>query len=379
MSGIAGVIHLDGPPVAAAGLEAMLAEMARRGPDRRQLLCQGTAGFGHALLATTPEARIESQPWQHPESGCVVVADSRLDNRAELARQLDLSGRPIDKIGDGELLHAAWQRWGDGCADRLRGDFAFALWNPRQLELFVARDPMGVRPFAFHYEPGRRFVFGSTAEVVRAQGDVPRALNPHRIADALLGETEGIDATCTFYTAIQRLPPAHWLRLRAGQLSLQRYWRPVGDRPASLPRSEGEWIEAQRAQLDQSVRRRLRGDRPVGSMLSGGLDSSSVVALAAAARDSAGHAPFPVFSAVNSTDAGCAETRSIRAVVAHVRCAPTLVDLPGFEQSTGLAKTWWNEAGEPFDGGLSLVAAVYAAAAAQGVTSLMDGVPADNL
>lgn len=378
MSGIAGVVRFEGATTQAE-LAAMLLAMVRRGPDRQQMLCEDNAGFGQVLLATTPEALVERQPWRHPDSGCIVVSDSRLDNRPQLLRDLGIT-RPVDEVGDGELLHAAWQRWGENCADRLRGDFAFALWNPRQQELFIARDPMGVRPFLFHHDPGRLFVFASSADAVLAQGQVPRDLDEGRIADALIGETEGIDQTCTFHTAVQRLPPAHWMRLRDGVLHQQRYWRPIGDdRPAGLPRTEAEWIEAQREQLDRAVRLRMRSHRPVGSMLSGGLDSSSVVALASAACENEGQAPFPVFSATNSADPDCLETRHIRAVIDHVRCAPTLVDLPEFEHSTDCRSDWWRLAGEPFDGGISLVASLYQDAAAKGVPSLMDGVPADNL
>lgn len=377
MSGIAGVVRLGGT-VADVELEAMLRPMAARGPDRQSLVCEGEVGFGQALLATTPEAQVERQPWRHPDSGCIVVSDSRLDNRPQLLRDLCID-RPADEVGDGELLHAAWQRWREDCVDRLRGDFAFALWNPAQRELFMARDPMGVRPFAFHSSPGL-FVFGSVAEVVVAQGDVPRDLDEGRIADALIGETEGIDQSCTFYLAVERLPPAHWMRLRDGRLVRQRYWQPVSeDRPAGLPRDEREWIEAQREQLDRAVRLRLRSHRPVGSMLSGGLDSSSVVALAAIHHEWTGALPFQVFSAINSSDPDCAETRAIRTVVSHTRCAATLVDLPEFEHAHTRARRLWQEAGEPFDAPMSLVAALYEAAAGNGVASLMDGVPADNL
>ena len=109
---------------------------------------------------------------------------------------------PAHDIGDGELLHAAWQRWGTQCADRLRGDFAFVIWNPRHQTLYAARDPMGVRPFVFHFVAGKLFVFGSTVEAVLAQGDVPAQMDEGRIADALFAETEGIDLSTTFYRAV---------------------------------------------------------------------------------------------------------------------------------------------------------------------------------
>lgn len=376
MSGIAGVIRLDGIAMPEP-LEAMLRPMRRRGPDRQAVACIGQAGFAHALLATTPEAVVEAQPWRHPESGCLLVADSRLDNRTDLLRMLDIN-RHADDVGDCELLHAAWQRWGEDCADRLRGDFAFALWHPGRRELYAARDVMGVRPFAFHFAPGRLFAFGSTTEVVMAQGEVPTALDEGRIADALIAETEGIDAVCTFYKAVRRLPPAHWLRLREGRIEQRRYWQPVGKAaPSDLPRNEAEWIEAQRAHLNHAVRLRLRSNRRVGAMLSGGLDSSAVVALAA--RTHAGAKLFPVFPAIDSGHADCAETRHIHAVTAHVPCMPTWVDLATFQQAPMTTPDWWDAGLEPFDGGMTMIGELYRAASNAGTICVLDGVPADNL
>lgn len=374
MSGIAGVVHLDGAPATRTELDAMAERMVRRGPDRQAVLAAGSAGFVHALLATTPESACEVQPWQAPD-GCIVVADSRLDNRAELLRALGID-RHVDQIGDGELLHAAWCRWGTGLADRLRGDFALAVWSPSAQSLYLARDALGVRPLAWHYAAGQRLVFGSQADVVLAQGQVPPDLDEGRIADALLITTEGIDATSTFYRAIRRLPAAHWLLLRNGKVQSERYWFPVRDRPAGLPDNtdSAAWAEAQRDYLTRAVHRRQRSQRPVGAMLSGGLDSSSVVAIGARRA----HA-LPVFAATNPSDADCLETQAIRAVLANRNVDLHEVDLPSFASSDDASLGWWRQAGEPFDATMSLTAALYQAAARAGVASVMDGVPADNL
>lgn len=377
MSGITGQVLFNGEPMQSAGMARMLATLRRRGPDRQTIRYSTNAGFAQALLATTPEALIDPQPWVHPDSQCIVVSDSRLDARPRLLRELGID-RPADDVGDGELLHAAWQRWGTQCADKLRGDFAFALWDPRQQTLYCARDPMGVRPFVFHFVARERFVFGSTVEAVLAQGSVPAEADEGRIADALVGETEGIDQTTTFFRAVQRLPPASWLIVKStGEFVQRRYWWPISGRPEGLPRSTGEWVEAQKEQLERAVRSRLRSNRTVGSMLSGGLDSSSIVALASETCKTEGLPPLPVFSATNNQDPDCAETRSIHTMVSQRHCKATFVDLstmPSMQQ-----EGWWELCDEPFDGTITLASQLYRAASLQGVVCLMDGVPADNL
>jgi asparagine synthase (glutamine-hydrolysing) len=133
-----------------------------------------------------------------------VVSDSRLDNRPELMRTLNLRAAEADEVGDGELLHAAYQRWGEGCAEQLLGDFAFAVFDPRESRVLCARDVMGVRPFYYHHAPHRLFALASEADALLSHAEVPADLNHGRIADALVGELEGIDRTSTFYAAMTR-------------------------------------------------------------------------------------------------------------------------------------------------------------------------------
>ncbi len=378
MSAIAGIIRLDGAPVVPGEIEATLAAMARRGPDRRGSWHRDNAALGQALLGTTPEAICERQPWEHPVSGAVVVSDSRLDNRPQLLAELGFAGRDPDTIGDGELLHAAFARWGEDCAAHLLGDFSFVLWDPRKRTLFAARDVMGVRPFYYHYSPGRLFAFASEADALLEVRGVPPELDEGRIADALVQQLEGIDRTSTFYAAIRRLPPANTLTVSVERLDTREYWAPMADVPSGLPTTESEWIEGLRERLTTAVTRRLRSSGRVGSMLSGGLDSSSVVAIACEQLESSGTGPLATFSAV-STLPGCPETRAIDSMLAHFGCDASRVSVDDAGDLLDSIAAGWPTMGEPFDAGMTLVDCQYLSAARRGVRVVLDGIDADNL
>ena len=350
--------------------------MRRRGPDGCGAWSSERVGLGQVSLVTTPEAAIETQPWRHPESGCVIVSDSRLDNRPELLRELGLLHSP-DKLGDCELFHAAYQKWGEDCALHLLGDFAVAIWDPAKQRLFCARDVAGVRPFYYHLGD-KIFAFASETGSLLTLENVPATVDEGRIADALVGELEGLDDTSSFYVAITRLPPAHTLLFENGRARTRRYWHPLQTRPGGLPTSEEEWIEALLAQLTQAVRCRLRGSARVGSMLSGGVDSSSVVAIAASLLRAEAKPILPVFSGIASKGS-CVETAAINSAQEALGLEATTTDVCALGGFPEVQRRFWNEMGEPFDGTMSLIGAQYHAAATNGVRAVMDGMPADNL
>lgn len=376
MSGIAGLIR-PGGTTDETELAGMLRAMVPRGPDRQAFACKDNAGFGQALLATTPEASCEIQPWTHRETGCVIVSDSRLDNRGQLLRDLGIA-RPADMVGDGELLHAAWQRWSDACADRLLGDFAFAIWDPRAQTLFCARDPMGVRPLLYYLRPGQLFAFASQTEALLALRQMPRDLDEGRIADVIVGGFEGYDKTSTFYRHIKRLPPGHTLLLHGGALQVRAYWSALSIPAPNTSLTENEWIEGLEQHLDAAVRSCLRGEIRAGSMLSGGLDSSAIVALANRQRAVAGLSSLPTFSAVSST-AGCAETAAATRMAALNPEHATLIDASKMPEMIAMVTAGWSGLGEPYDASVTLLDCQYIAAAEQGVRVMLDGIDADSL
>jgi asparagine synthase (glutamine-hydrolysing) len=208
MSGIFGLFNLDDAPVARAELQAMTAMLERRGPEGTDCWRDGSVGLGHTLLATTPEHLFGNLPFRHAETGCVITADARLDNRGELFRSLDLEEQ--DRcICDGELILLAYLKWGENSLDRLLGDFAFAIWDSRDLKFFCARDQFGMRPFDYHFSTDRCFVFASDPRAILVLPQVPYRINEGRIADFLVPELERIDFTSTFYEDIYRLHQSH--------------------------------------------------------------------------------------------------------------------------------------------------------------------------
>lgn len=278
MSGIVGILHLDGAPVDAALVERLAGSLAWRGPDAQRTWAAGNVGFGHTLLRTTFEAEHEIQPCTL-DGEVWITADARVDGREDLIRKLTGRGRhaSLDRP-DCELILQAYLAWGPECLEHLIGDFAFAIWDGRARRLFCARDHFGVKPFYYCWKNGR-LVFSNTLNCVRQHPDVSPRLNDLAIADFLLFDLNRNPATTSF-ADIQRLPAAHALTVRETGLSIERYWTlPVEDPVYYGDRRE--YVQRFRALLRQAVSDRVRTNR-VAIFMSGGLDSPG---LAAATRD----------------------------------------------------------------------------------------------
>ena len=273
MSGIAGVCLFQGGRVEARDVEMMLDSIAHRGPDRAGICGLGSAMFGHRMLLTTAESFNEKMPLIGRTGTILLTSDARIDNRDELIHQFGLFGRPVVEISDGELILRAFEKWGKASPEKLIGDFAFAVWDAQREEIFSARDPMGVRPF-YYYRFDDVFVFASEIKALLRFPRVPRRLNEEKVADyvALL---DG-DGETTFYRDICQLPAASGLLVTAAGMIKQRSWKPDPKHELSLSSTE-DYVEGLREVFGEAVRCRLRSTSPVASMLSGGLDSSSIV------------------------------------------------------------------------------------------------------
>ena len=379
MSGIAGIVRLDDAPINADNLQPMLHALHRSGPDAQGLWCDDRAGLVCASLHTTPESVKIKQPLTHHRS-VWITADARIDNRRELRRLLRANG--IDVSGDASdtnyILHA-YEVWDSACVNYLLGDFAFAIWDSVQQRLFCARDGFGVRTFCYTRTPAV-FVFGSEVRAILAHPQVTATPYMPRIADYLVQSLEGIDTTSTFYQDIYRLPPGHTLTVHDDKITLEQYWKLEPQPEIRYPYDE-DYIEAFLELFEEAVRCRLRAPSPtqVGSMLSGGLDSSSVVGMARDIYRKARLGPFKTFSAVApGMDEQEPETHHINAMIAQgnldaVRLQPS--DLPTY--TTDLSYLL-EHATDLFDHWMEIPQMMYIAAKHEGVKVVLTGIGGDE-
>ena len=279
MSGIFGLFNRNGRPVEPAALRSMGEAMDSWGPDGQRLWCRGPVGLGHLLLKNTPESASEVQPLESSESGVVLSAAARIDNREELGQQLGMSPTEISRSPDSGLILKSYERWGKECVDRLLGDWSFGLWDPRQQRLFLARDHCGISG-VYYYQDEHLFAFASSLKGLLALPQVPRRPNQMRLVRLVTVWMEGMNFGDTFYQDIQRLAAAHRVWVEPARSRLEEYWSLDNIPEIRLGRDE-EYAEAFLEMYGAAVHCRLRTDRKVGIFLSSGLDSGSVAALAA--------------------------------------------------------------------------------------------------
>ena len=275
MSAICGfVAGQDGPE---EDLAAMLETL--EGYGEASSVWSGWPGTGLALRSSPVIKRGRSSALhEDPQAGIALAADIRLDNRRELADALGVPPSEREELDDAAFVLRAFKRWGRDCPDRLLGDFAFAVFDARKRELFCARDPLGLRPL-FYALLGRRLVFASSIQGVLAAPGVPADIDETRIAALLLGKPADFPADGTFFPAVSKLEPGHSMAFANGRASFRRHWRPERV-PDVRPPSDEAAIEELLDLLDRAVRCRCVGG-PVGVEVSGGLDSTAIVALAA--------------------------------------------------------------------------------------------------
>lgn len=280
MCGISGELRLDGQIPDLRNINAMMAKLEKRGPDHGGSYSDGPLAFGHRRLSIIDLSYKSSQPMVDAELGLALVFNGTIYNYPELRAELKAKGYHFYSDGDTETILKAYAEWGEDAPKHLLGMFAFAIWDMNKKTLFLARDRMGIKPLYYTLDK-QAFRFASNTQALLATPNVDTRLDPLAIHN-LFTLHAVVPAPRTVLKGIRKLPPAHSLTLHVdGRQELKRYWNLVAKRPMES-RTEQEWIEAIHEALRVAVRRRNNiADVPVGVLLSGGLDSSLLVALLA--------------------------------------------------------------------------------------------------
>ncbi|MBV9867586.1 MAG: asparagine synthase (glutamine-hydrolyzing) [Abitibacteriaceae bacterium] len=273
MCGIVGILQLNNEPVQREALQRMNDAIRHRGPDDEGLWLHGTVGLAMRRLAIIDLA-CGHQPLANEDETVWIVFNGEIYNFPELRQELESKGHQFRTHSDTEAIVHAYEEWGEDCPKHLRGMFAFAIYDLKTETLFLARDRVGKKPLLYTVV-NNRLIFGSEFQALLTHTDVTRQPNLKAL-DTYLA-TFCIPAPMTGYEGIHKLPPAHSLTVRNGEIKLQRYWRL--DFTPKIRISEADAVAELLHRLEEAVRIRLMSEVPLGAFLSGGIDSSAVVAV----------------------------------------------------------------------------------------------------
>ena len=282
MCGITGIFENNGAPIDRAVLQRMNDAIAHRGPDGDEFHFEPGVGFGHRRLSIIDVAG-GGQPMFNEDRSVVIVFNGMIYNFGELRAELQALGHMFSNRCDTEVVIHAWESWGRDCLLRLHGFFAFALWDRNRGQLFMARDRLGKKPLYYARPPGGGIAFSSEMHAMRCVPGVKLAPDPRAVDDFFAYGY--VPDPGTIYAGVLKLPAGHSLLLeRAGRPAEPvRYWRAPSD---TQPTGEADAIAALTERLTEATRLRLTSDVPLGAFLSGGVDSSAVVATAARLKTS---------------------------------------------------------------------------------------------
>lgn len=281
MSGLAALFDRRGVGVDVSIVQTMIGAVPHRGLDGMAVRNWGSLALGHARLVVTPEDRHEQQPLVSPRTGCAIIADVRLDNRSALLGMLGGSKQTNAATGDAELLLCAYEAWGLDAFPRLLGDFAFIIWDPRQQRVICVRDSSGQRPLFYRLSPTE---LAAASEIQQLFQDprVPIAPNDEAIRERFIPLNmfrNEKDQAATYFAGVHNVPAGHFLVVDRATTRLERYWS-LGSVRELRYRSHDEYAAHFLDLFSDVIATRLRTDRPLGALLSGGLDSSAVVCTA---------------------------------------------------------------------------------------------------
>ena len=275
MCGIAGILRTDGSPAESADLRRMTSRLVHRGPDGDGLYVDGPVGLGHRRLSII-DLNGGAQPLANEDGTVHVTFNGEIYNFRELQRQLQSRGHVFRTSSDTEVLVHAWEQWGTDCVSHLRGMFAFAIWDANQQQLFLARDRVGIKPLLYSWQHGY-LAFASEMQALTVLPCFETAIDLQAIDQYL--HYQYIPAPFSIFRQVQKLQPGHTLLIDARNPKVSapvRYWQLNFAPDRTL--NERQWLDRIDAALDETIRTHLVSDVPFGAFLSGGIDSSTVVA-----------------------------------------------------------------------------------------------------
>ena len=290
MCGICGQLRFDGDTPSSESLDNMMNKLARRGPDSNGKWLEGTIGFGHQRLSIIDLSSSGSQPMIDSLLKLTLVFNGTIYNYKQLRSRLIGKGYSFFSSSDTEVIIKAYHYWGEDCVNYLDGMFAFAIWDKPSKKLFIARDRMGIKPLYYNLT-NKAFTFASNSQALLTQ-DLDKSVNPIALQQQL--SLHGVvPAPNTIINGIKKLKPGTYIVLsEKGDIKEQTYWHPSATRPEGNV-SEEDYIARTHELLTAAVTKRMAAsDVPIGVLLSGGLDSSLVVAL----LKEAGHRDIRTFS-----------------------------------------------------------------------------------
>ncbi len=275
MCGIAGIVHLQGASADPQLVYRMTATLRHRGPDDEGVWTEGPVGLGVRRLAIIDLSPRAAQPMTNQDGSLHLIFNGEIYNFQALRRDLERRGHRFRSNGDGETILGLYDAHGTDCLRFLRGMFAFALWDARRRRLFIARDRLGKKPLVYYHDDDV-FLFASEAKAILQHPRVCAEPDPHAIHEFLAwGYVPGPGSA---FRGIRKLAPGHFLTLAERRVTQEAYWSlrytPQRTEPAAVLAEELD------ARLAEAVRLRLISDVPLGALLSGGIDSSTIVALA---------------------------------------------------------------------------------------------------
>jgi asparagine synthase (glutamine-hydrolysing) len=279
MCGIAGIIDLKGRrEISRELLSAMSDVQTHRGPDDAGLFTEPGAGLAHRRLAII-DLSGGHQPLFNEDESVLVVYNGEIYNFQPLSEELMAAGHRFRTHCDTEVIVHAWEEWGEACVERFRGMFAFAIWDRRTETLFLARDRLGIKPLYYAPLGDGCLLFGSELKALLAHPDLERKVDPLAVEEYF--SYGYVPEPKTVFKGALKLPPAHWLKLRRGQPLREptEYWDVPFAPHASM--TEADAIAELVERLREAVRIRMIAEVPLGAFLSGGVDSSAVVAMMA--------------------------------------------------------------------------------------------------